>query len=175
MPDLIGHLFARRSTPWTFSTLPPPILCAKVQPLDLQYTFRPHSLRQGPHSGPSVHFSAPFFARRSTLWTFSTLFSPIPCAKVHALDLRYTFRPHFLREGPRSGPSVHFSAPFFAPRSTLWTFGTLSALILCAKVHPLDLRYTFHPHSLREGPHPGPSRHSTINPIREGWGLKLWN
>ena len=152
-------ILARRSTLWTFRTLSGPILCAKVHTLDLPYNFRSHSLREGPHSGPSVHFPAPILARRSTLWTFSTLSGPIPCAKVHTLDLRYNFRSHSLREGPHSGPSVHFPAPILARRSTLWTFSTLSGPILCAKVHTLDLRYTFRPHSLRQGPHSGPSVH----------------
>ena len=36
MPDLIGHLFARRSIPWTFRTLFLYFFNAKVHALDLQ-------------------------------------------------------------------------------------------------------------------------------------------
>ena len=122
-PAPTGHLLARRSITWTLSTLSPRNLCAKVHALDPQYTFPQDSLREGPHSGPSVHFSPGFFARRSTLWTLSTLFPRIPCAKVHTLDPQYTFPQDSLREGPHSGPSVHFSPGFLARRSTLWTLG----------------------------------------------------
>ncbi len=46
------------------------------------------SLREGPLLGPSVHFSGQKFARRSTLWTFRSLFPVFFRAKVHALDLQ---------------------------------------------------------------------------------------
>ena len=85
-----------------------PVPCAKVQPMDLQATFPADSLRQGPTPGPSGKFSTPFFAPRSSLWTFRQVFNTIPCAKVQLLDLQATFRPHSLRQGPVCGPSGKF-------------------------------------------------------------------
>jgi len=153
------HNLARRSTGWTFSTLFPRILCAKVHRLDLQYNFPRDSLREGPQAGPSVQFPPGFFARRSTGWTFSTISPRILCAKVHRLDPQYTFPQDSLREGPLAGPSVQFPPGFFARRSTGWTFSTFFPRILCAKVHRLDLQYNFPQDSLREGPQAGPSVH----------------
>jgi hypothetical protein len=151
MPDLIGHLFTRRSTTWTFRTLFPGFFNAKVHLLDLPYNGRDTlpsscpscpaptgiSLREGPHSGPSVHFSRHFFTRRSTSWTIRTT-EGIP-SRLPARHAR--LRPGIsLREGPHSGPSVHFSRFFFARRSTLWTFRTLFPVFFRAKVHALDLQ-----------------------------------
>ena len=65
---------APRSNQWTFRQVFGPVLCAKVQAMDLQASFRPRSLRQGPTNGPSGKFSAPFLAPRSNQWTFRQVF-----------------------------------------------------------------------------------------------------
>ena len=77
-----------------------PVPCAKVQPMDLQATFPADSLRQGPTPGPSGKFSTPFFAPRSSLWTFRQVFNTIPYVKVQPMDLQATFPADSLRQGP---------------------------------------------------------------------------
>ena len=149
--------FAPRSSLWTFRQVFNTIPCAKVQLLDLQATFRPHSLRQGPTPGPSGKFSTPFLTSRSNSWTFKHLFGPIPYVKVQPLDLQASFQHHSLRQGPTPGPSGKFSTPFLTSRSNSWTFRQVFNTIPHAKVQPLDLQATFRPHSLRQGPTPGPS------------------
>ncbi len=117
-----SQFFVPRSGQWTFRQVFRPILCAKVQPMDLPASFRPDFLRQGPADGPSGKFSAPFFAQgptcgpssnfsiqflapRSSRWTFRQVFRPVFCAKVQPMDLPVSFRPDFLRQGPANGPS----------------------------------------------------------------------
>ena len=116
-----GRFFAPRSRQWTFRQLFLPILCSKVQPMDLPVSFRPHSLLQGPANGPSGKFSSQFFAPRSRQWTFRQVFGPILCSKVQPMDLQANFQADSLLQGPADGPSGKFSAPFFTPRSSQWT------------------------------------------------------
>ena len=140
--------------------------------MDLQASFRPHPLRQGPADGPSSKFSAPFFAPRSSRWTFKQVFGPILYAKVQPMDLQASFSANSLRQGPADGPSSKFFSQFFAPRSNRWTFKQVFGPIFYAKVQPMDLQAsfsafakvrpmdlqaTFRPHSLRQGPTDGPS------------------
>ena len=149
--------FTPRSSRWTFRQVFQPILCAKVQPMDLQASFSANSLRQGPADGPSSNFFSQFFAPRSNRWTFRQVFQPNLCVKVQAMDLQASFRPHSLRQGPADGPSGKFFSQFFAPRSKRWTFRQVFGPIPCAKVQPMDLPASFRPHFLRQGPTDGPS------------------
>ena len=165
---------APRSNSWTFKQLFGPIPYVKVQPLDLQATFRPHSLRQGPTPGPSSNFSAPFLAPRSNPWTFKQLFGPIPDVKVQLPDLQASFQHHSLRQGPTPGPSSIFSAPFLTSRSNPWTFRQVFDTIPHVKVQPLDLQASFRHHSSRQGPTPGPSGKFLDCGRWEEWQITIW-
>ena len=150
-------VLAPRSNQWTFRQIFRPILCAKVQPMDLPVSFPADSLRQGPGSGPSGNFSCRFLAPRSSRRTFRQVFQPVFCAKVQPMDLPVSFPASFLRQGPTAGPSGKFSTPFFAPRSRQWTFRQVFGPILCSKVQPMDLQANFQADSLLQGPADGPS------------------
>jgi len=69
MPDLIGHLLARRSTLWTFRTLFPYFFCAKVHLLDLRDSGR-NTLRRPWFSS----LLSPVFKDEPRFKTFSSLF-----------------------------------------------------------------------------------------------------
>ena len=114
-------VLAPRSNQWTFRQVFRPVFCAKVQPMDLPVSFRPHSLLQGPAEGPSGKFSSQFFAPRSSRWTFRQVFGPIFCSKVQPMDLPASFPASLLLQGPTEGPSGKFSIQFLAPRSSQWT------------------------------------------------------